>query len=287
MKLSIAVASKSAPLSAFVVWRGFEESIPKAAELGFHGIELALKSDDAIRKSILDRLLDKNSLEVSCISTGQVFSVSGLYFTHPDKEKRKELIETFKGFIYLAKNYGGFVNIGRARGFYSDTQTKNEVERIFIEIARVICDIAEPFEVKLLLEPVNRYETNFINTVEDGVRMLKKIKRDNIYLMPDVFHMNIEDPKIGATLAKYNFLIKYIHFADSNRMAPGKGHLDFAEIFSNLKKVSYNGWISVEILPKPDPDTAAGQAAKKLIPIIELYNTSKDQEEFNKKYLDD
>ena len=236
MKLSIAIAEKNAPSSAFVVWRGFKESIKKAAEYGYHGIELALKSSNDIKRSDLHELLNRHKIGISCISTGQVFSVSGLYFTHPDKEKRRELIETFEGLISLARDFSGYINVGRARGFYSDKQSREEVERLFIENARILCDIAEPLNVKLLLEPVNRYETNFINNVREGAYFLKKVKRDNIFLMPDLFHMNIEDAKMGATLLKYNDLVKYIHLADSNRLAPGCGHIDFIDIFKNLKK---------------------------------------------------
>ena len=68
--------------------------------------------------------------------------------------------------------------------------------------------------------------------------------------------------------------MKYIHFADSNRLAPGQGHLDFDDVFDGLRKGGFNGWASIEILPKPDPDTAARQAAAFCLPRIEEYNRS-------------
>ena len=91
-------------------------------------------------------------------------------------------------------------------------------------------------------------------------------------LMPDVFHMNIEDVTIGPELAENIDHIKYIHIADSNRLAPGQGHLDFQNILDNLLRVGYDGWLSLEILPNPDPDTAAKQAADFVLPLIREYN---------------
>jgi len=133
---------------------------------------------------------------------------------------------------------------------------------LFIDLAGEICAYAEPKGVTLILEPVNRYEIDYVNSVEEGVRLLTKAGIHNLKLMPDVFHMNIEDAKIGATLEKYIDLIGYVHLADSNRHAPGDGHLDFDDVFSALKRAKYDGWCSVEILPFPDPDTAAQRAIR-------------------------
>src|SRR5690606_38822264 len=96
IKLSIAIADTHALPSAFVVFRGFEACIPKAAELGFSGVELALKRRSEIDEHRLTQLLKDYHLEVSCISTGQVYADGGLTLTEEDPEKRKEVISIFK-----------------------------------------------------------------------------------------------------------------------------------------------------------------------------------------------
>lgn len=270
MKLSVAVAGHSALPSAFVVWRGFEESIKKAADFGYHGVELALKTAADVDPNRLQKWLDAANLEVSCISTGQVFADLGLYFTHPDPAVREKTIEVFSGLIHLAKDFGGLVNIGRARGFIGQGQTREECEGLFAEVTRRLCDIAGPLGVTIIIEPVNRYEINFLNSLDEAAALLKKVGRSNLGLMPDVFHMNIEDDRIGESLIRNADLVKYIHFADSNRLAPGKGHLDFDEICNALKKAGFNGWASIEILPKPDPDTAAWEAAEFILPKMKV-----------------
>ncbi len=273
IKLSVAIAGKNALPSAFVVFRGFEESIMKASDLGYNGVELALKSADEINPEQLSQILDRTNMEVSCISTGQVFAEKGLMFTDPDKKKRTEVTKIFKAFIDLAAEHGQLVNIGRVRGRIGDDGQKAAEER-FICVARELCEYAAPKKVTLILEPVNRYEINFINSVSEGVELMKKVDMPNMKLMPDVFHMNIEDITIGYELEENIDFIEYIHLADSNRLAPGQGHTDFINTFLHLKKAGYNGWVSIEILPKPDPDTAARQAVEYLLPMIKQYNKS-------------
>lgn len=272
LKLAVAVAAENAPPAAFVVWRGFEESIAKAAELGYHGVELALKNAEEIDPTRLSSWLSKYDLEVSCISTGQVFATLGLYFTHPDAAMRRQVIELFNGLIDLAGDFGQLINVGRTRGFVGEKQSRAEAERLFIETSQQICDTAAAKGVTIIIEPVNRYEINFVNNLDEGAELLAKVGRANLGLMPDVFHMNIEDAQIGASLVKHADLVKYIHFADSNRWAPGWGHLDFDEVFDSLHTAGFAGWSSIEILPVPDPDSAARQAAETILPMIEKYN---------------
>ena len=85
----------------------------------------------------------------------------------------------------------------------------------------------------------------------------------------------IEDVTIGGQLETYIDQIGYIHLADSNRKAPGQGHTDFADIFDHLQRSGYDGWVSVEILPQPDPDTAAAEAVRFLRPMIKRYNETR------------
>jgi 5-keto-L-gluconate epimerase len=272
LSLSVAIAAKGAPPDAFVVWRGFEESIERASSCGYDGVELALKEAAEVDPKALDRWLARSGLRVSAISSGQVFATLGLTFTDPDPAGRRRVVDVFKGLMDLAADFGGLVNIGRARGSYRVDQPRPETERLFIETARELCDYGKRRNVALMIEPVNRYEINFINSVDQGAELLARVERTNIGLMPDVFHMNIEDARIGESLVRNGRLVRYIHLADSNRRAPGMGHLDFEEVFAALRSVEYRGWASVEILPLPDADRAAEHAARTLRPMIDRYN---------------
>ncbi|MFO7899164.1 MAG: sugar phosphate isomerase/epimerase family protein [Planctomycetota bacterium] len=272
IKLAVAVATADAMPDAFVVWRGIESSIRKAAEFGYDGIELALKTADQVDPDRIEGLLAEHGVECPCVSTGQVFAGLGLYFTTTDPAKRADVVHVFRDTIDLAAALGAMVNIGRARGFVEDGETRAAAEERFIDVARELAAYAEPKGVTLVLEPVNRYEINFVNSVAEGAELLEKVGAPNLKLMPDLFHMNIEDPSLGGVLEEHAQHVAYVHFADSNRLAPGQGHTDFRAVLESLKRIGYDGWGSVEILPKPDPDTAARQAIEYLKPLVaEVY----------------
>ena len=259
MRISVAIASENALPSAFVVLRGLESSVKKASELGYDGVELALKEPNEISRQELSSILKQNGIEVSAISSGQVYAARGLMFTDEDKEKRSELEKSFKGFIDLASDFGSLVNIGRVRGSING-RDKEYCEKLFLDMAHRLCDYAEKRGVTLILEPVNRYEIDYVNNLDEGARLVEKVGRKNFSMMPDVFHMNIEDSNIGESLIRNKEYVKYIHLADSNRWAPGDGHLDFDDIFSALLKMKYDGWCTVECLPFPSAETAARRA---------------------------
>ena len=256
MKIAVAIATENALPTAFVVFRGIEESIRKAAEMGYDGIELALMDKDQVSVERVERLIREHGLEIPVVSTGQVFAGHKLWFTDPDAARRRRAVEIFKGLVDVAAEFRAMVNMGRVRGFIAEGR--------FAEAVREIATYAQPQGVDLILEPVNRYEINFINSVDEGAALLERLAIPGLKLMPDVFHMNIEDASIEGNLKKYIAHIAYVHFADSNRLAPGWGHLDFHSIVGALNAVDYTGWTSVEILPKPDPDSAAGQAIQHL-----------------------
>lgn len=268
MELSVAVASERAPASAFVVWRGFEAAIRKAIHLGFDGVELALRSAEEFEAENLQEILKRYNFKVSCISTGQVFAVSGLWFTHPELEMRKKTVQEFKNLIRIAAGYGQIINMGRARGFVGDGQTRAEVEEMFADGLAEILPDAKEHGVTLVIEPVNRYETNFLNSVEETAAFARRISHPNLKIMPDVFHMNLEDRDMQGVLRENADLLGYIHLADSNRHYPGDGHLDFPALLGTLQEIGYDGWCSLEILPVPTPDLAAERGIQFLKPIF-------------------
>jgi sugar phosphate isomerase/epimerase len=115
--------------------------------------------------------------------------------------------------------------------------------------------------VQAVIEPINRYETNFINTAAEGLAAIEAIGEPSVKLLLDTFHMNIEEADIPETVRRAGARIGYVHFADSNRRAPGAGHTRFAEILGALAEVGYGGYVGAEILPLPDDRSAVEQAA--------------------------
>jgi sugar phosphate isomerase/epimerase len=263
MRIGLAVSTADALPSAFVAFRDdLCRCIDRCADLGYDGVELALRDTSQVDILRMKERLAATGLQVACISTGQVFAADHLYFTHPDVVVRHQAVDRVIDMIHLASEFNAKVNMGRVRGTIHAGDTPETARQRYIDCVCRCADIAEPLGVELLVEPVNRYEVNFINTCAEGVDLIRESGRRGSRLMPDTFHMNIEDPSFRDALLHARDFIGYIHVADSNRLAPGWGHLPFEEVFAALEDIGYDDWITVEILPEPDPDSAARQAVQ-------------------------
>jgi sugar phosphate isomerase/epimerase len=269
MKIGIAVAGRGALPSAFVVFRDdLCRCVDRAAALGYHGVELALLRSDEVDVPRMKERLSATGLEIPCISSGQVFAADRLYFTHPNSEVREAAVARINAMIRLAAEFGARVNTGRVRGLIHEGETLEMAKQRYMDCLNRCADVAESVGVELIVEPVNRYEVNFINSCEEGLSVIKEIARPCVKLMPDLFHMNIEDVAFRSAFEQVREYISYVHVADSNRLAPGWGHMPFDEIFEILRDIGYDGYLTAEILPKPDPEQAAAQAAKYLLGLL-------------------
>ena len=267
MKIALAIAPHDAQPSAFVVFRDrLEVCLEKASRLGYDGVELALATAGDVDAGAVQGLLDAHGLGLSAISTGRVFAEQRVWLTSPDPAVRRRAVEILSGLVDLAAVLGARrVNIGRVRGGIPDGEDRATAEARFAEGIGEVAGRAAPHGINVVLEPVNRYELNFINSVlPDGIALVARLGIPNVKLMPDVFHMNIEDASIAASLEAAAGRVGYVHLADSNRWAPGQGHTDFQAILGALRTIGYDDWVAVEILPYPSPDEAAAQAIEYL-----------------------
>ena len=270
MKIGLAVAAADALPSAFVVFRDdLCRCVDRCAALGYDGVELALRFAGEVRVPELTRRLAATGLEIPCISSGQVFAADHLYFTHPDPSVRQAAVTRITEMIRLAAEFGAKVNSGRVRGMIHEGETVEAATARYLQCMNRCADVAEPLGVELIVEPVNRYEVNFINSAAEGIDMVRRIGRPCIKLMLDLFHMNIEDASFREAFLAARECLTYVHVADSNRLAPGWGHLPFNEVFAALREIKYDGYLTAEILPKPEPHLAARQAVKFLRPLLE------------------
>lgn len=271
MKIALAIAPHDAQPSAFVVFRDrLEVCIQKASRLGYDGVELALATAADVDAGSIRALLDGHGLGLSAISTGRVFAEEKVWLTSPDPAVCRRAVEILQDLVDLAAVLGATrVNIGRVRGGVPDGEVRAAAEARFAEGIGAVAARAAPHGINIVLEPVNRYELNFVNSVlPDGIDLIARLGIPNIKLMPDVFHMNIEDASIAGSLEAAAGRVGYVHLADSNRRAPGQGHTDFPAILGALRRIGYGDWVAVEILPYPSPDEAAAQAIAYLRTLI-------------------
>lgn len=230
----------------------FEERLEQLSAVGINQIEIwgeKLHQDMARVKSGL-----KNSpLTVSTICAG--FRGSLL---HADTQMRKFAFDDLKLLLSLAGelNAVGVVMtpyqsympiIGGLEPYRSARELQNSMLE---DLLGRLGEEALRHQTKLLLEPVNRYESPLFNRVEQMVQLCDLIGSAGLGIIADTFHMNIEEQDIATVLRKYCSQITHIHCVDSNRFLPGQGHTDFAPIIAALREKGYSGALSFECFVK-------------------------------------
>lgn len=267
-RLSIVLSTHQAQFEAVAFKGDFEANITKIAEWGYDGVELAIRDPDLVDVDMLEKVLAEHGLKVPAIGTGQAWGEERLSFTNPDKEVRNAAITRIKRHIQLAKRLNALVIIGLIRGITPPGQPKQQSMRFLQKCLKECAEDAFIHGVRLAMEPLNRYETDLIHTADELLELIHLIDSPNLGLLLDTFHMNIEEPILEDCILRSGEYIFHFHVADSNRWYPGGGHLDFGVILHTLKSVGYQGWISGEFMPLPDPDTAAQRSIAFLKQII-------------------
>jgi sugar phosphate isomerase/epimerase len=257
MKLSIVLSTHAAHFQAVAFKGDFESNIGKIAGWGYDGVELAIRDPKLVDADHLERVVSANRLAVPAIGTGQAWGEEKLSFTSDDPAVRAAAIERIKSHVPLASRLGAIVIIGLLRGITPEGQSHQQSMDYLVEALQSCCLTAAEQSVRLALEPLNRYETDLVHTVADGLDLVERIGAENMGLLLDTFHMNIEEPSIEESIRICGDRIFHFHVADSNRWYPGAGHLDFGSILGTLYSLGYEGFVSGEFMPLPDADTSA------------------------------
>lgn len=251
--LAISDKIKSGP---WIFWNDMERNINKAKELGFDGVELfSTNRDDNFKKQV-SHALEKSNIKLSAVGTGAGKALMKLTLTDEDSNIRNQAINFIKEIISFGAEFNAPAIIGSMQGFIGKQNRQTAIHWLS-EALKELGDYAENLNVPLIYEPLNRYETDIFNTIETTVDFLEINKLDNVQILADLFHMNIEETSIPLAFNEHGHRIGHIHFADSNRRPVGFGHTNYNEIALAIKNSSFNGYISAEAFPYPDSDMAA------------------------------
>lgn len=115
-----------------------------------------------------------------------------------------------------------------------------------IEAYQRVGDTLTQHNVSLAIEPLNRFETFFLNTAEDAALLAEEVGHPNIGILYDTFHANIEEKSIAAGLLKVGKYLKLIHTCENDRGIPGSGHVEWESVFGAIRQLEYNGWLTIE-----------------------------------------
>lgn len=219
----------------------------RVAELGFDVLEVCIEDPNLVSASSINRSAKEAGVGISvCGAFGPDRDIS-----HEEPERRRMGIDYLAVCIDLAAKVGSENVIGP---MYSATgkarllpEEDREQQRMWAaESLREAADYAGERGVGLAIEPLNRFETDLVNTIEQGLDLCERIGRENVGLLLDTFHMNIEEKSIPEAIRSAGGNIRHFHACENDRGAPGSGHVEWPEVFSALSDVGYDGLVVIE-----------------------------------------
>jgi sugar phosphate isomerase/epimerase len=236
------------------------DAIGRAASLGYDAVEVMPRDVDDPDPDTLRRAAAQYGLSIRVLASGFIAIERGLTFTHPDAGVRHRAVAAMRQCLEAARRARApLVSIGVIRGTLQAGMDRADALVHLADCIRESATYAWEIGETLVLEPGNRYETDFIHTVDEALELLAEVNLPSVRLMLDTFHMNIEEVSITAAIHRAGPNLAHVHFADSNRRAPGWGHLDFRGVAAALRRIGYTGTVGLEMSLVPDFEAAARQ----------------------------
>ncbi len=228
----------------------FATTAATIAELGLDGVEL-LGDLDLYSAQEAKRILDDNGLEVFSLTPADPD------LTHPDRAVRDAAVDYYYRLIEFGAEFGQpLVSCHGLVGRIKPLVTQAEEDAWMVEAVRKIGERAQQAGLKVVFEVLNRYETHQIHNHVQAGELIKQVGLDNVGILLDAYHMNIEEDNPAEALANTASNLWVYHVADSNRAGVGHGHTDFKAQVASLKQIDYSGPVIFECTtPGPNPFT--------------------------------
>ncbi len=220
--------------------------IPYVASLGYKAVEIPVVNTNFDGR-LINKLAKENDLQVSfcaCMTKGRDIS-------NFDPKIRKDTEDYFKRVIELGqqaeiKIFCGPLYAGGMKCHYLSNNQKKEEWNLAVIGVQNMADLAEKADIKLGIEPLNRYRTSVINTVDQALEFIKDVERNNVGIHFDTYQAAIEEAKPLDALRKCHNKLIHFHASENNRSMPGNGSLPWKEIFKTLQDINYLGHITTE-----------------------------------------
>jgi sugar phosphate isomerase/epimerase len=234
-----------------------EGNLAKVSRMGYDGVELITTNPAGLDRISLKKILAQYHLQVSAIASGGITFAAKLTLLHPDPTVASLARQRLDEMIDLASDLSApFVTVGSFRG--RALEDKSRSLQVLADVLRKAGERAVKCGVRIALEPLNRYETDLLHTAAQTLDFLQDVNHPAVGVLLDTYHVNMEESSWTEPFRQVMNAQKlfYVHLGDNNRLPPGKGLIDFPAILHTLQDGGYNGWLSAELLPLPDPETA-------------------------------
>jgi sugar phosphate isomerase/epimerase len=232
-----------------------------ASGAGFGGIELLGRGNFEFEK----RLSELQSARQAGVVISSVCVAMDHFIGDLDPKRRRDAIENMKSLLTVIAELDGAGAITPASfGVWSNAlppwepspRTPEDDRAILIEGVAELAEHARALGVAVLFEPLNRYEDHMVNRVSQAADICQEVGMNSAKVMADSFHMNIEEDDPANALRDGGDLIGHVHIADSARLQPGTGHLNWQGLMEALLEIRYEGWLAMECGIRGDPREA-------------------------------
>jgi len=224
-----------------------EKLAPKVKDGGFDWIEVPLEGLEDMDHKRGAEIIKEHDLGVSgCVAMGPDRDL-----IHPDKSIRENGMAYVKGAIQAVNDLGGNNLVGPLYSAVGRTWQSTPEERardtdLLVENLSELAQYAADYDVILCVEPLNRFETSFINLAEQAIPIIDRVDHPNCQMMLDTFHMNIEEKSLGDTIRAVGPRLRHVHACENDRGAPGTGNIPWDEVAKGLNDIHYDGPVVIE-----------------------------------------
>ena len=221
--------------------------IPHVARLGFDWIELPIEAPHNFDYALARELTQAHGLGVSLsAATGP-----GRDLISADPNERQSCVAYLQHCILAAETIGATNIIGPIYSAVGRTWQATAAERerameLLMTNLRPLAQYAGDHGITLCIEPLNRFETSFINLTTQGIELVDRVDHPACGLLLDTFHMNIEERSLGDAIRAAGSRVKHIHACENDRGAPGTGHVPWDQVAAGLHDIHYNGPVVIE-----------------------------------------
>ena len=245
-----------------MIWSGaFDSSIPLEAirEAGIDGIEVPVFDAADLDAAALRRALADYGLGCTFCSVNP----PGKNPISEDATVRAGTLEHWKRIIAAAAEVGAELIAGPTYapvGCLPGRRRNPDEWKWAVEFHQRLDDDLVAAGVTIAVEPLNRFETYFLNTAQDAARFVDEIGSPRVGILFDTFHANIEEKNIADGYRLCGPRLKHVHACENDRGVPGTGHIEWTEVFAALTEISYDGWLTIESFNGTIPHLAAATA---------------------------
>jgi D-psicose/D-tagatose/L-ribulose 3-epimerase len=219
--------------------------LPAIKEAGFDGIEYPLFDPKNFPASAIRRELERVGLEGTAVSVVP----RGLHLGSSDAGVRAGAREHITTCIQQTAEAGAKLLSGPLYspvGYLTGVRRTADEWKWAVEEWQAMAPVAAAAGVEIGIEPLNRFESYFLNTTADGVKFCEAVAHPSVGLLIDTFHANIEEKTFGDALRSAGPHLKHLHACENDRGTPGTGHVAWIELVAALKSIGYDRWMTIE-----------------------------------------